>query len=71
MSEIEGHYYAGMRCDSNGCRKEITGPETHDQEVYVRMALDAGWTIWAGRSRRTYCPEHGPRPGHKMWQVSR
>ena len=28
-----------------------------------------GWTVWVSRSRRTYCPNCHPKPGHKMQQV--
>ncbi|EXF24373.1 hypothetical protein BG28_06555 [Nesterenkonia sp. AN1] len=30
----------------------------------------AGWALWSGRGQRHYCPQHGPRPGHTMHQVT-
>jgi hypothetical protein len=62
-----------MSCDATSCQASIRGPELslfEGYDHYHRLAHEAGWTIWVGRSRRTYCPDHQPQPGHKMHQVT-
>lgn len=33
---------------------------------YRALAQSRGWTFWAGRTSRIFCPDHDPKPGHKM-----
>lgn len=43
-----------------------------ERDARMRMLAifhDTGWTHWAGRSSRYYCPDHAPKPGHKMCQI--
>lgn len=72
MTEYINLVYSGVGCDSPKCTAEIRGPDLpmfDGFERYNREAIEAGWTIWVGRSRRHYCPEHGPKPGHKMMKA--
>jgi hypothetical protein len=69
MSDLTNMTTAGVRCDGDGgrCPEEIRGPEISIiKDEYQRHAADLGWSIWNGRSRRHYCPQHAPKPGHKM-----
>jgi hypothetical protein len=64
----------GVSCDAKGCAARIRGPERPlIDRAYQYEAIDAGWSIWIGRSRRHYCPKHGPKPGHRMteWKPQR
>jgi len=73
MSFRETHRVWGIRCDKGGCYEQITG---EDIQIYLgyphyeRLALAQGWSIWDGRVRRAYCPQHGPTSGHQMKQVT-
>lgn len=65
--------YTHATCDDgSGCPARL---DIEDAEAFWRRDADnllarAGWTVFAGlRGHRTYCPDHGPRPGHKMRQV--
>lgn len=69
MSEIENTTILGLRCDKRCCEKELRGPEMArfpGLDYYHRLAIESGWTLWAGRSRMAYCPDHGPSRGSKM-----
>ena len=69
MSDLNNYTISGVRCDASGCGEEIHGPELSSlDDEYQCQAVEAGWTIWNGRSRRHYCPQHGPKPGHRMSQ---
>lgn len=67
--------FTGLSCDATGCAVERrTDPlPTYTAEVphFMAEATAEGWTIWAGRSRRVYCPAHGPKPGHQMRDVTK
>lgn len=60
-------------CDASGCCAQIVPPRT-DWYVWSKALKEwfatTGWTAWAGRSNRHYCPKHGPRTGHKMRPVA-
>lgn len=65
--------YDHANCDATLCPATITFGTAgvwgiHEAEAVMAAA---GWTIFAGvyTGRRTYCPDHQPRPGHKMRQV--
>jgi hypothetical protein len=73
VSEIEHLLVSGVRCDARGCTAEITGeplPSYTGAQHYQALAEAAGWSYYAGRSRRTYCPDHQPSPGHRMHRIS-
>lgn len=36
---------------------------------HMLECYEAGWRCWDGRSRRWYCPDHSPRPGHRMTEM--
>lgn len=63
--------YTHADCDDSTCSAQL---DLTDLGVHWRHQADealrkAGWQLWVGRGHRTYCPDHGPRPGHKMRQV--
>ena len=65
MSYIERTVVQGARCDKRGCEVTrnlayATGNFFIDRDILQRLAEADGWTFWVGRSRRMYCPEHGP-----------
>lgn len=69
MPEILNTTILGVFCDVPECDESITGPEKNFSpgiDEYRDQAVRMGWTIWASRSTRYYCPSHGPRPGHRM-----
>jgi hypothetical protein len=69
VAELTSTTMGGIRCDAVNCSAEIHG-ETMDWfsglDHYNALAREAGWSCYVGRSKRHYCPEHSPRPGHKM-----
>lgn len=69
MDSIRQENY-GVRCDGRDCQAEIRGPGVQGSDHYDRKAIQSGWAIWVGRSRRHYCPVHEPAPGHKMRQLT-
>lgn len=72
MTQLEAHYLSGYACDKPGCTDFIRGDELpywEGREHYWALAKALGWTMWTGRSQRTYCSAHLPAPGHKMRQV--
>lgn len=73
MAELINLIYKGMSCDASRCQARLDCPETDifsGRERHQEAAARLGWTIWIGRSRRTYCSEHGPKPGHRMSEVT-
>jgi hypothetical protein len=73
MSFRETHRVYGIRCDKGGCDEQLIGGGLHlfeGHSHYERLALAEGWSIWDGRVRRAYCPQHGPTHGHQMKQVT-
>jgi hypothetical protein len=61
-----------VECDAFNCDAVLLPPR-RDMSVYGRDA-DAfisghGWSVWVSRSRRYYCPAHGPRSGSKLRRV--
>lgn len=64
--------YTHANCDASTCsaRLDLTGLGIHWLSEADKVVSEADWTLWVGlRGHRTYCPDHGPRPGHKMRQV--
>ena len=68
-----------VRCDAQGCQHQQVlrvfpaEPATQQQEEkeFFRELARLGWTTWAGtRARRNYCPDHGPSPKNRMWDVT-
>ena len=48
---------AEVKCDKRGCPAEVSGDYRIDGTThYGRMATAYGWTFWAARGRRAYCP---------------
>lgn len=72
MSLIEQITVLGIKCDRKGCERALYGPEmtyfVGGHRYYERLAASEGWTFWVGRSRKVFCPDHGPSRGSKMWQ---
>lgn len=71
MSDLDALGYYGVRC--NGCSAEHRGPIRLEGvgNPYTAEAIAAGWTAWASRGRRHYCPSCAPKPGHKMSEITR
>ena len=59
---------AVVTCDA--CGRTETGPLVNGRANVYRLTRELahtdGWAVYVGRSRRVYCPECGPSPGHKM-----
>jgi ribosomal protein S27AE len=36
---------------------------------FTDVPAEGGWSVWVGRSRRTYCPDCGPSAGSTMRRV--
>lgn len=73
MAEMYAHYFIGIRCDARGCGLELEAPESSSwkaEAAFWRKAVALGWTAWASRSRRCYCPNHKPSQGHRMRDVT-
>lgn len=68
MSNLYFLVHTGVRCDP--CARDLDGPESTDSEYHDRLAVEAGWRVFAGRSKRHYCPDCNPKPGHKMWEIT-
>lgn len=68
--------YIVIECDKRGCSRgshEAYDPDhplpVADRALYGRL-LDAGWTFWASRESRMFCPDHGPSRGSRMRDVT-
>jgi hypothetical protein len=62
-------YTTGVACDSPKCAAEVGGeqlPYWEGWDHYLDLAVARGWSVWAGRNQRHYCPSHGPSKGSKM-----
>lgn len=67
-----------LTCDAAGCSARVTSPRIDNTKaaanvqvaIFYGVVAREGWTFWAGRGLRTYCPDHGPRPGHSMRDVT-
>jgi hypothetical protein len=76
MTYREERTIDGLCCDAPGCERIFNMPclPSFDAYDYIReYASKDGWSCWAGRGQRHYCPVHSPKPGHKMravWGVS-
>lgn len=69
----EQHYTDGVSCDATDCKATIRGDQLKSwpgRRHYQDQATAKGWTYWAGRTNREYCPDHGPQPGHKMRPIA-
>jgi len=74
---VSEHYTApqfiGISCDVPQCQERLTTKPlpwlSKEHDLFMARADAAGWRVYAGRTRRVYCPAHEPRPGHKMWLV--
>jgi len=57
----------GLRVESEtyGEGQAYTVARTHGNQ-----RMREGWRLFLGRSRRWYCPEHGPKPGHSMDELT-
>ena len=73
MAELIYHVLDGARCDASVCDEVILLPQPmHWHEgmpALEKLAKPLGWSLWVSRTRRTYCPAHGPRPGSKLRKV--
>lgn len=71
MSDRYYHVYVGVMCDKCGNTLAGQGLDGFDgRDQYDRLAVAAGWKIFVGRSRRHYCPDCNPKPGHKMREIT-
>jgi hypothetical protein len=70
--------YVAVNCDATGCLSEATrrfdtrlggSSLSAEKALFAQLAAE-GWTFWASRSRRAYCPYHGPKPGHGMYELT-
>lgn len=68
-------YCMVVTCGVRSCGKQRTsptmtmegyGPRPREHDEFFRDLSDEGWTFWHGRMSFAYCPDHGPRPGHRM-----
>jgi hypothetical protein len=69
VSLLVRHVAFGIRCDIGLCPERITGDEMPiylGEPHYEQLAREAGWSVWVGRTRRFYCPAHGPSKGSSM-----
>lgn len=59
-----------ISCDSCGCvesgRVVDNGNTYREMDLFIEDRCAHGWTVWVGRTRRHYCPNCYPKPGHKM-----
>ncbi|MEV6879690.1 hypothetical protein [Amycolatopsis sp. NPDC051128] len=73
MAELIYRVLEGARCDARGCGQIIELPEPvsyfEGTKALEGLARPLGWSMWVGRTRRTYCRDHGPRPGSKLRKV--
>lgn len=63
--------YVTVTCD--GCGVKRNGPVTDNRfssTFLSDLMTHEGWAVWVSRSRRTYCPNCRPKPGHKMRQIT-
>lgn len=63
--------YAVIECETCGLvAKRYVEDEGYAFNPSIRAfqadMASVGWTFWGSRSLRTYCPDHKPKPGHKM-----
>lgn len=62
--------FTGISCDTPKCGERLTTAPLprfgKARRLFMTRADAAGWRVYAGRTRRVYCPAHEPRPGHKM-----
>jgi hypothetical protein len=68
--------YLHVGCDKRGCPAndhEAYDPDKPMEEacrnLYGRL-IRHGWTFWASRELRVFCPEHGPSRGSQMRNVT-
>lgn len=65
---------AEWRCDATSCNNKVYASfdpsddvgHFHASDVITYEALAHGWTFYASRGQRHYCPHHEPRAGHSM-----
>lgn len=73
MTTITHHHTSGVHCDATGCdacfRWPMTSSWSEEREA-MKVAHEVGWRTFISRGKRHYCPEHGPRPGHEMREVT-
>lgn len=73
MSTLEGMTIRGYSCDGNRCTERVEGdamPWRDGVHHYQAVARAAGWTFWASRSLRSYCPDHRPSKASSMREVT-
>lgn len=71
-------YRQRLVCDVAGCSASVVSPvidrtrpgEELQLSIFFQTVARLGWTLWSGRSLRAYCPDHGPRAGHSMRDVT-
>lgn len=67
-------YVIEVSCDATACPARLgINPDCQWYEWspdYKRVLRDTGWSVWAGRGLRHYCPHHRPLQGHKMREVT-
>lgn len=72
MSFREHFIIDGADCSVRGCDAAVEFPEGRAMySLEARRKLElilkaAGWSAWAGRSLRLYCPAHAPGTRHTM-----
>lgn len=72
MTQREYTTSDGIVCDVTGCDSSLIVERGNPWAVYKLLQQIApleGWSRYVGRGHRDYCPDHAPRPGHKMRRV--
>lgn len=66
-------YVLAIKCNKPNCEareesREYTAPHStwKAQADFEQFLVSAGWRFYANVQLRAYCPDHGPRPGHRM-----
>lgn len=62
----------GQRITRNDLERtpEVWREESAARDRMEVLFYQAGWTKWVSRGVRHYCPQHGPKPGHKMRRIN-
>lgn len=75
MSEGIEHIQSRPQMTCDGCgRLEVgrivEGYGYQESLILLTRLAREGWQVWAGRTRRHYCPDCDPGRGHKMRLVA-
>jgi len=74
MTVITQHLNLRVECDKPACDAKLHLPDPHlqcYQQEFHDLIRRNGWRMWVGRSRRYYCPDHGPSRPDTMREITR